>query len=352
LIFSRKEKDMASAIDDTGHLSFGPNDQMIRRLTELGIEWDIQTLPLACIDLHDNTYQTRFDAGSADEEYVLRYKDSYHMGEHLPMPLVVVPFSSRNVQQAAASPCCGRHRLEAARRAGAKTATFLRALPKHQGDIDALRDLSLFDNAANGKSVSTDETYGYCSHEVIAKHGGLSAGMPDSKFITNVFRRWDGRGIHRQRLVLHVKSLLAKMKCNSIGLATPAGHIDGFAKMWSWSADPAFDALAKAVCPAADEPDMWKALSAARRKSAAEALSEVANARRGYRGSPAQPQDAATVVMWRCRDIRKVLSKLESDMALDFAMLDSIESQVEGIYAETHEVVSRLRAKIGGLVHA
>lgn len=343
---------MASAIDDTGHLTFAPNDQMIRRLNELGIEWDIQTLPIASIDLHDNRYQTRFDAGSADEEYVLRYKDAYRTGELLPMPLVVVPYSSRNVREASASPCCGRHRIEAADRAGAKTAIFLRALPKHQGDIDALRDLSLFDNAANGKSISTDETYSYCAHEVIAKHGGLSAGMPDSKFISSLFRRWDGRGIHKQQLVRHIKSLLAKMKCNSIGLATPAGHMGLFCDLWKWSADPAFDALAKAVCPAVDQPDVVKALSACKKKSAADALADVANARRGYFPRGSKPQDAAKVVMWRCRDIRDVLSKLDSDMSLDFATLDKIETEVEEIHAETHDTVARLRAKIGGLVHA
>lgn len=345
---------MASAIDDTGHLEFAPNDQMIRRLSELGIEWDIQTLPITAIDLVDNTYQTRFDAGSADEEYVLRYKEAYRNGERLPMPLVVTPFSHRNLKEAASSPCCGRHRLEAARRAGAKTATFLRALPKHQGDIDALRDLSLFDNAANGKSISSDETYAYCAHEVISKNGGLSAGMPDSKFIAKMFRRWDGRGIHRQRLVLHIRSLLAKMRCNSIGLATPAGHIDHFASLWAWDSDPAFDALAKAVCPAADQPDVWKALleSKRKRRTAADALAEVANARRGYHMTDARRQDAALVMGWRCKEFRKFLSGLDTNMALDFAALDSIETQIDEIHAETHEAISRLRAKIGGLVHA
>lgn len=346
---------MASAIDDTGHLEFAPNDQMIRRLTELGIEWDVQTLPIAGIDLVDNTYQTRFDAGSADEEYVLRYKESYRNGDRLPTPLVVTPFSLRNVKEAAASPCCGRHRIEGARRAGAKTATFLRALPKHQGDVDALRDLSLFDNAANGKSISSDETYAYCAHEVISKNGGLSAGMPDSKFIGKMFRRWDGRGISKQRLLVHVRSLMAKMRCNSIGLATPAGRIDLFASLWCWDSDPAFDSLAKAVCPAADQKDVLEVLKEAKKhkRSAADALSEVAKARRGYRTKEVrQKQDAATILRWRCDDIRGILAGLDSDMALDFAMLDSIETQMEEIAVEAHEAISRLRAKIGGLVHA
>jgi hypothetical protein len=343
---------MASAIDDTGHLTFAPNDQMIRRLTELGIEWDEQDVRIADIEIDDNRYQTRFDAGSADEEYVLRYKDAYLSGESLPMPLIVVPFSMRNVREAKASPCCGRHRLEAARRAGAKTATFLRALPKSQGDIDALRDLSLFDNAANGKSISTDETYSYCAHEVIAKNGGVSAGMPDSKFITAMFRRWDGHGIHKPQLVRHVKSLLAKQKCNAIGLATPAGHMGLFCDLWKWSSDPGFDALAKAVCPAVSQPDVVKAVSLWKGKSATETLAVVANARRGYFTKESKPQAAATVMMWRCRAIRELLAKLDDDMALDFATLDSIETQIEEIHAETQDVVARLRAKIGGLVHA
>jgi hypothetical protein len=346
---------MASSIDDSGHLEFASNDRLIRRLTELGIEWDVQTLPLAGVDLSDNTYQTRFDAGSADEEFVLRYKEDYRNGEKLPMPLVVIPFALRNAKEAIHSSCCGRHRVEGARRAGAKTATFLRALPKHQGDIDALRDLSLFDNAANGKSISSDETYAYCAHEVIAKNGGLSAGMPDAKFIAKMFRRWDGRGVNKQRLSIHIRSLLAKMRCNSIGLATPAGMVDHFAGLWSWTTDTAFDALAKAVCPAADQKDVWDVLKVARkhRRSAADALSEVASACRGYRTKAIRSkQDAATVLRWRCDDIRAIVAGLDSDMALDFTMLDSIESQLDELYAEAHEAIARLRAKIGGLIHA
>jgi hypothetical protein len=348
----RKDFAMASAIDSNGYLEFAQDDNMIRRLTDLGIEWDEKEVRIADIDLSDNCYQTRIDAGSTDEEFVLRYKNAYLSGERLPMTLVVVPYSQRNNRDCKASVCAGRHRLEGARRAGAKSATFLRALPKHQGDIDALRDLSLFDNAANGKSISSDETYSYCAHEVIAKNGGLSAGMPDAKFITKCFRRWDGRGITKPHLTRHIKALLAKMRCNSIGLATPAGLVEHFSSLWSWASDPGFDAIAKAVCPAANQPDVWKALAASKKKPAAEALSAIANAVRGYHPPASQHQDAATVMKWRCRDMRKLLSKLDSDMALDFATLDSIESQIEDVYNETHDTVARLRAKLGGLVHA
>lgn len=342
---------MASSIDGSGHLEFGPDDRMVRRLTDLGIEWDIQTVDMSLIDLDDNTYQTRIDAGSADEEFVLRYKDAYHNGERLPMTLVVVPYAMRNVKAAQHSPCCGRHRLEAARRAGVKSITTLRAHPRHQGDVDALKDLSLFDNAANGKSISSDETYNYCASEVIQKHGGLPAGMPDAKFVSKMFRRWAGRGITRERLVLYVKSLLAKQRCESLGLSTPAGHVDHFAKLWSWHSDTAFDSLARAFCPAVGDADVRNALSEGKkkRKSAVDTLSDIANARRGYGKATTERQDAATILSWRCKDIRKILSRLDTDMSLGFEMLESIETQVEEIYAETHETVSRLRAKIGGL---
>lgn len=345
---------MKSAMDSDGFLDFSQDDNMIRRLNELGIEWDEQTVSLPAINLADNTYQTRFDAGSADEEFVLRYMAAYHNGERLPMPLVVVPFAMRNVKAATCSPCAGRHRLEAARRAGAKSATLLRAFPKHQGDIDALRDLSMFDNAANGKSVSSDETYSYCAHEIIAKHGGVHEGMPDEKFIGQMFRRWDGRGIQKNTLKQHVRSLLAKQRCEALGLHTPAGYVESFAKLWTWSRDAGFDSLAKAFCADASDPDVRKILteSKSKRRTAAEALAEIAVASRGYRNGRREPMDSATVVGFRCRDIRKVLEKLDSDMALDFQMLQTIEEHVEDLASESHETIARLRAKLGGLVHA
>lgn len=345
---------MASAIDGDGFLEFAQDDNMIRRLNELNIEWDEQTVELASVDLDDNKYQTRFDAGSADEEFVLRYKDAYRNGDRLPMPLIVVPYSMRNVKAATHSPCAGRHRLEAARRAGAKSATLLRAFPKHQGDIDALRDLSLFDNAANGKSISSDETYSYCAHEVIIKNGGVHEGMPDEKFITQMFRRWDGRGIQKNTLKQHVRALLAKQRCEAMGLQTPAGYVESFAKLWSWSRDPGFDSLAKAFCIDANDPDVRQILkeSKSKHRTAAEALAEIAVASRGYRNGQRQPMDSATVIGFRCRDIKKVLAKLDADMALDFQMLQGIEEQIEELASESHETIARLRAKIGGLDNA
>lgn len=345
---------MNSIINENGHLDFAQDDNMIRRLNDLSIEWDEQTLDLSSVDLEDNQYQTRFDAGSADEEFVLRYKDAYRNGDRLPMPLVVVPYSLRNVRDAGHSPCAGRHRLEAARRAGAKTATLLRAFAKHQGDIDALRDLSLFDNAANGKSISSDETYSYCAHEVIAKHGGVHEGMPDEKFISNMFRRWDGRGITKNTLKQHIKSLLAKQRCEALGLQTPAGLVDHFAKLWAWSRDPGFDSLAKAFCSGSTDPDVRKILaeSKSKRRTAAEALAEICQAARGYRNGKKEPMSPATKVKFRCKDIIDALKDLDADMSLDFTTLQEIEEHIEDLSAETHESIARLRAKIGGLVHA
>jgi hypothetical protein len=345
---------MSSAIDDDGYLTFSQNDNMIRRLTDLGIEWDEQDVRVCDIDLSDNRYQTRFDAGSTDEEFVLRYKDAYLNGDLLPMPLIVVAFASRNQRDTKASPCAGRHRLEAARRAGAKTLQCLRALPKNQGDVDALRDLSLFDNATNGKSISDDEAYAYCASEVITKHGGVTAGMPDKKFIASMFRRWDGHGVRRERLVLHIKSLMAKQHCNAIGLQTPAKLVESFGELWAWNHDPGFDDLAKQFCRFFDDADVRKVLHESKRKrlSAAATLAELVSASRGYRNGRREAMDPAAVIRFRCDDIRKQLSKLESDMGLDFAKLDQVQQQIESLWTASEETVSKLRAKLGGLGHA
>ena len=345
---------MSSAIDDDGYLVFSQNDNMIRRLTDLGIEWDEQDVRIDDIDLNDNRYQTRFDAGSTDEEFVLRYKDAYVNGDLLPMPLIVVPFAARNHRDSKASPCAGRHRLEAARRAGAKTLRCLRALPKNQGDVDAIRDLSLFDNATNGKSISDDEAYAYCAHEVISKHGGLAAGMPDKKFIAAMFRRWDGHGVRRERLVLHMKSMMAKLHCNSLGLKTPAKLVESFGELWSWQSDQGFDDLARQFCRFFDDADVRKVLHDSKRKrlSAAATLAELLSASRGYRNGRREPMDAAAVIRFRCDDIRKALTRLESDMGLDFDKLDEVQQQIESLWTESEEQVAKLRAKIGGLTHA
>ena len=344
---------MSSAIGDGGHLEFSQDDNMIRRLNQLNIEWDEHSLDLLSIDVADNTYQTRFDAGSADEEFVLRYMAAYHNGDRLPMPLVVIPFSRRNVKDCVHSVCAGRHRTVAGKRAGAKTATFLRAFPKHQGDIDALKDLSLFDNAANGKSISADETYAYCANEVIKKHGGVHEGMPDQKFVRDMFRRWDGRGVSINTLKQHLKATLAKQRCEGLGLPVPAGLVDHFAKLWSWERDSAFDSLAKAFCIGSADADVRKILSESKTKhrTAAETLAEIAQASRGYRVGGKKMTPAAQID-FECRHIKKVLGKLDADMSLDFAMLQEIEEHIESLSSDANETISRLRSKIGGLAHA
>lgn len=344
---------MSSAIDANGHLDFAQDDNMIRRLNELNIEWDEQTLPLSSIDLADNTYQTRFDTGSTDEEFVLRYMAAYHNDERLPMPLVVVPYSRRNVKDATHAVCAGRHRTVAGQRAGAKSGTFLRAFPKHQGDIDALRDLSLFDNAANGKSISADETYAYCADEVIRKNGGVHEGMPDQKFVRDMFRRWDGRGVNLNTLKQHIKATLAKQRCAALGLPVPAGLVDHFAKLWSWERDAGFDSLAKAFCSGASDPDVRKIVgeSKSKRRSAAETLAEIAQAARGYRAVGKKMSPAKQIEL-DCRHVKSSLARLESDMSLDFAALQEVEQHIESLSSEATEIIASLRAKIGGLVHA
>jgi len=345
---------MSSAIDDNGCLEFSPDDNMIRRLTDLGIEWDQQDVRISDIDLSDNKFQTRLDAGSADEEFVLRYKSAYLTGERLPMCLVVVPYSERNLKNAKVSVCAGRHRLKGAERAGAKSCRVLRALPKCQGDIDALRDLSLFDNAANGKSISDDETYSYCAEEIVRKHGGLPAGMPDAKFIGSEFRRWSGRGVKKERITMHVKALLAKRRCEVAGVLPPPRMVEAFSDLFNWWLDAGFDDLSKQFCRFAEDPDVRKVLHESKRKrrTAAATLAELVSASRGYRDANRKKMDPVAVIRVRCDDIRKALGKLEHDMSLDFDKLDEVQQQIESIFTQGEELVGRMRAKIGGLVHA
>jgi len=345
---------MASAINKDGYLEFAEDDNMIRRLTDLGIEWDEKDVRIADIDLSDNRYQTRLDAGSTDEEFVLRYKAAYSVGDRLPTPLVVVPYSARNQRDAKSSPCCGRHRMEAARRAGAKTCRVLRAFPKCQGDIDALRDLSLFDNAANGKSISEDETYSYCAEEIVRKHGGLPAGMPNAKFITAEFRRWEGHGVRKERITMYVKAYLAKRRCEVAGAHPPARMVEAFSDLFNWSADSGFDDLARQFCRFVEDADVRKVLrdSRKKRRSAAATLAELVSASRGYRDGRREKMDSVTVIRLRCDDIRKALVKLDDDMSLDFQKLDEVQRQIETLFTESEEIVSKLRAKLGGLVHA
>ena len=345
---------MASAIDKDGYLEFAEDDNMIRRLTNLGIEWDEKDVRISDIDLSDNRYQTRLDAGSTDEEFVLRYKNAYLCGERLPMPLTVVPYAQRNNRDFKSAVCAGRHRLQGADRAGAKTMRVLRALPKCQGDIDALRDLSLFDNAANGKSISEDETYCYCAEEIVRKHGGLPAGMPDAKFISAEFRRWSGHAVKKERVTMYVKAYLAKRRCEVAGAHPPARMVESFCDLFSWWNDSGFDDLGRQFCRFVEDPDVRKVLQDSRRKrrSAAATLAELVSASRGYRDGRRQKMDAVAVIRVRCDDISKALRKLEDDMSLDFEKIEEVQRRIEALFTESEELVGKLRAKIGGFVHA
>lgn len=340
---------MASAIDSKGHLSFAPNDTLISKLNALGIAWDVCDVRVSDIDLSDNTYQTRKDVGSTDEEFVLRYMAAYRNGDILPMPLFVAAWSARNQPRATVAPCAGRHRGESARRVGAKTMTILRAFVRTQGDVDALKDISVFDNANNGKSISTDDIYAYCAREVITKNGGYTEGMPSPAFVKKMFLRWEDQGVNRNTLQTHIKALLTKDHCNAMGVETPAGHVETFSKLYSWNDDPAFDQLSSAVCRSIDNPEVRKCIkSPGRHKSAADVLSMLVRVSRGYGGQKEQ-MNSADFVRLRCREIRKRLAKLESEPALDFEMLGSIAEQVDDLYTETQEIVTRLRAQIGGV---
>lgn len=343
---------MASAVNEAGFLQFSTNDNIIRKLNELHIEWDECDIAFADISLNDNTYQTRFDAGGADEEYVLRYKHAYRNGEKLPMPLVVTPYSSKNQRGARLSPCCGRHRLEGAMRAGAKSARVIRALPKHEGDVDALRDLSLFDNVGNGKSVSSSDQNAYCADEVIRKHGGEAAGMPDKKFLDGMFRRWSGKGVSRETVTQHIRAKLAKFRCNSFGFATPAGQIEHFARLWHWEGEQGFTDLAKAVCSCVEDADVRDIVNKCKKRkmTASATLAEIASASKGYRPK-GQPLDAASEIRIRCDAACKALAKLKTDMAVDYDKLQEVEDRVESLWTEAQEIIAHVRAKIGGLIH-
>jgi hypothetical protein len=343
---------MTSVINEKGFLEFATNDSIISRLKELHIEWDEAEVLFADISLHDNTYQTRFDAGGADEEYVIRYKNYYRDGNRLPMPLVALPYSSRNQRDAKVSPCCGRHRLEGAMRAGATSGRVIRALPKEQGDIDALRDLSMFDNMNNGKSVSINDQNAYCADEVIRKHGGEASGMPDKKFLDGMFRRWPGKGVSRETVSQHIRAKLAKYRCNAFGFVTPAGHIELFARLWSWESQQGFQDLSKAVCRCFDDADVREILNKCkkRKSTAAATLAEITIAAKGYR-TKGDPLDAASEIRLRCDGVRKALEKLKTDMSVDYDKLHQVEDGMEALWSEAQEIISHVRAKIGGLLH-
>lgn len=344
---------MSSAIDSSGFLEFAPDDGMHRRLTDLGIAWDVCEVKLRDIDMADNQFQTRTDVGSADQEFVLRYSQAYIHGDRLPMPLVVVPYSMRLAGGTKAKPCAGRHRLEGAVHAGALRANVIRALPSNQNEVDALRDISAFDNAANGKSISSEDIYGYCASEIIRKNGGHSEGMPDARFISRMYRRWQGQSVVRDRVVLHVKAQLAKHRCASLGVATPAGYTEPFAKLWHWESDSGFDHLARTFCACVADDDVRRILSESKRKrrSAAATLSEMTQAARGYRAK-GTPMDSVAVCRVRCNDIRKALRKMDSDMSIDLAKLDEVEELIRSLSADARKHLAALRSRVGGLCHA
>jgi uncharacterized coiled-coil DUF342 family protein len=124
--------------------------------------------------------------------------------------------------------------------------------------------------------------------------------------------------------------------------------------LFNWSADSGFDDLARQFCRFVEDADVRKVLrdSRKKRRSAAATLAELVSASRGYRDGRREKMDSVTVIRLRCDDIRKALVKLDDDMSLDFQKLDEVQRQIETLFTESEEIVSKLRAKLGGLVHA
>lgn len=201
-------------------LLFKVYDVVEKLLKERHIDYVMTDVALDEIDQSNNVLQTRRQAFANHKDLVEDYSEDMDNGDIFPAPLLAyVPGCGYLV-------CCGRHRVAAATKHGARVLKNVYVVniseDPEQAEIDRekLRVISRLENLKNGDRITKAEFYDGIATDIVQANGGPDAGKPSTELMKNVSRRYGIK--HTPAGVRHrVSAHIMQAKCRGLGVTPP-----------------------------------------------------------------------------------------------------------------------------------
>ena len=201
-------------------LAFKVYDVVEKLLKERHIDYAMTDVVLEEIDQSNNVLQTRRQAFANHKDLADDYAEDMDNGDIFPAPLLAyVPGCGYLV-------CCGRHRVAAATKHGARVLKNVYVVniseDPQQAEVDRekLRVISRLENLKNGDRITKAEFYDGIATDVVRENGGPDAGRPSTELMKNISRRYGIK--HTPAGVRHrVSAYVMQAKCRGLGVTPP-----------------------------------------------------------------------------------------------------------------------------------
>lgn len=337
--------------DDQNFARFRSDERLRRELSERQCDWElVQEVQLSAVDLTDNEFQTRLDVATADKEVIAKYVERMQAGDVFPEVLLAADRRYRTGGKPNYRIVCGKHRLLALRELGVDSFNATIIWIKDETDKAKARDISIHDNVANGKPVSSDVMNEQIARECIVQNGGFVNGYPDAKIVRQVC---DRHHISKSESVKkHIDRLLFQHECRARKLVPPA-VVDVCAAAHWFQDKNGFDAIVRAVCKHGE----CKGLSAVlkdcrRRRQSGEAVVQAVNDHAaGYSQSarPSLSMSAVDKTRLLCDSLVKHLETVVSgDASITLRDCQQLDDYLAMVCERGAVVVSVIRKKATG----
>lgn len=342
---------MAKKLRDDSFMRFRSDERIRRELDEKQCQWEpVQEVQLADVEISDNEYQTRLDVATADREVIEKYKERMQAGDTFPEVLLAADRRYRTGGRPKYKIVGGKHRLVALMELGITSFNALVMWVSDDSDKKKARDISIHDNVANGKAVSSEVMHEQIARECISESGGFANGYPDAPITRAVC---DRHGISKaDSIKKHIERLLFQHECRARKLVPPA-VIDVCSAAYRFVDREGFGEIVKAVCKHGEAKGLSTVLrNCARRRQCGDAVVKaISDYSGGYTPSRTGTLSMSSVDKTRlmCDQLVKHLeSHVSCDASIGVNGCQMIDDYLANVCERGSTVVSVLRKKATG----
>jgi hypothetical protein len=314
-------------------------------------DWEVlEEVDLSHIDISDNEYQTRLDCATMDRDLVNKYKDRLTAGDKFPEILLAADAAQRGKSRITYQIVGGKNRMAAALALGYSATNAVVMYISNESDKAKARDISIQDNVANGKPVSTDVMYEQIAKECISESGGFSEGYPGRMVVSSVCLRHQVP--HADSIKKHIERLLFQHECRKLKLKSPT-IIDVCAAAYQFLESEGFDDIAKAVCQAGDAKGLASILRDCKRRrlkgvQVVKAIGDFSAGYKPYKKAAAAMSSVARVRLACDALIKQLEGGIASDASVTLEDCNEIDGYISHVLEIGSSVVSLARKKASG----
>lgn len=233
-------------------------------MKDLGVLWEEQSVPVACVDLADNTFQTRLNTAQCSV-VAKEYAEKMKAGDSFPMMVLQRKGTGRF------RVVCGRHRATAYDIAQNGKASSRCYVVSDDTPMDVLLALSARDNNANGVRQGTAETARVAADVVAKMPIAAGARCHRNDLIRRVANRF---GANQSTVSDHYFAKLTAAEMIRVGCSTEGVPMSAMRSLWKWTDHASWREIARAVSENASATNLAKVISAAN-KDKADALTLI-----------------------------------------------------------------------------